>query len=247
MSLRLRETLRIATRRLGYGLLRTTSASPGPAHEVVVPTATYSPWNLDPLFLAAYERIRRHTLVDKYRCHELWSLVEQSAKTEGALLQVGVWRGGTGALIAARARACGIGDPVYLCDTFRGVVKAGTADPGYRGGEHADTARAVVERLVTELGLGGVEVLEGTFPEETGGRVTAERLRFCHVDVDVYQSGRDVLDWAWERLAPGGIVVLDDYGFRFCDGIVRLVEEERRRPGRVVVHNLNGHALIVKS
>ncbi len=241
------DALRILTRRLGYTLLRVTRASPGPAHELVVPTATYSPWNLDPLFLATYERIRRHTLVDKYRCHELWSLVEQSAKAEGALLQVGVWRGGTGALLAARARGCGIADPVYLCDTFRGVVKAGASDPGYRGGEHADTARGVVEWLVGALGLDGVVILEGIFPEETAARVAAPTFRFCHVDVDVYQSGRDVLDWVWERLSPGGIVVLDDYGFRFCDGIVRLVEEERRRPGRVVVHNLNGHAILVKA
>ena len=40
-------------------------------------------------------------MVDVYRCHELWTLAKQAAKVEGAILEVGVWRGGTGAILAA--------------------------------------------------------------------------------------------------------------------------------------------------
>jgi len=64
--------------------------------------------------------------------------------------------------------------------------------------------------------------------------------------VDVYQSAKDVFDWAWPRLARGGIVVFDDYGFRSCEGATRLVEEQRGHPDRVTLHNLNGHAVVVK-
>ena len=72
----------------------------GPDYEVVLPNATYSPWNLDRGFNAAYSKVQDATLVDKYRCFELWRLVEQSAKLEtGALIEIGVWRGGTAALI----------------------------------------------------------------------------------------------------------------------------------------------------
>ena len=73
----------------------------GPDYEVVLPNATYSPWNLDKGFNAAYSKVQDATLVDKYRCFEIWRLVEQSAKLEtGALIEIGVWRGGTAALIA---------------------------------------------------------------------------------------------------------------------------------------------------
>ena len=68
----------------------------GPEYEVVMPSATYSPWNLDKAFIAAYSQIKDATLVDKYRCFELWRLVEQCAKLDGgALIEIGVWRGGT--------------------------------------------------------------------------------------------------------------------------------------------------------
>ena len=62
---------------------RTTSL----AYEDLFPLATYSPWNIDQHFINAYDDIQHHTLVDKYRCYELWQLTEQSAKlSEGAIL-----------------------------------------------------------------------------------------------------------------------------------------------------------------
>ena len=62
----------------------------------------------------------------------------------------------------------------------------------------------------------------------------------------MYQSAQDVLSWVWPRLSIGGIVVFDDYGFRGCDGIARLVNEERQKNDRVFIHNLNGHAVLIK-
>ena len=49
------------------------------------------------------------------------------------------------------------------------------------------------------------------------------------------------------RLVLGGIVVYDDYGFQGCEGITRFVEEQRGLPDRLLLHNLNGHAIIVKT
>src|SRR5256885_2113779 len=69
-------------------------------HQAVLPFATYSPWLSDAEFNQVYQKARTHTLVDIYRCYELWSLAKQTEDVEGDLLEVGVWRGGTGAIIA---------------------------------------------------------------------------------------------------------------------------------------------------
>ena len=82
---------------VGYDLVRfPRSVQARKAYAPITPFATYSPWNLDPQFLETYEVIKQHTLVDLYRCFELWTLVEQSAKVPGSIIEVGVWRGGTG-------------------------------------------------------------------------------------------------------------------------------------------------------
>lgn len=214
---------------------------------VVSPQATYRPWTKDSEFQKVYAAIRSSTLVDEYRCFELWNLVEQSAKLDrGALIEIGVWRGGTGALIGAQAVRCGLEDTVYLCDTFKGVVKAGPMDSAYEGGEHSDTTLQGVEELLRKMSLRNVKILSGIFPDETGDDVTDDQFRFCHIDVDVYLSAKDIVDWVWHRMVNDGIIVFDDYGFYSCDGITKYVESHMNGSDRLFMHNLNGHAVVIK-
>ena len=49
------------------------------------------------------------------------------------------------------------------------------------------------------------------------------------------------------RLVTGGLIVLDDYGFKGCEGVTRFVNEQRLKPDRLVLHNLNGHAVAIKT
>jgi O-methyltransferase len=164
----------------------------------------------------------------------------------GAVLEVGVWRGGSGALMASRLKGLGVEDPVFLCDTWTGVVKTGPLDTYYYDGKHSDTSRETVEALLARMDLPNVTLLHGVFPEETGQVIADQRLRLCHIDVDVYQSAHDVFEWAWPRLSVGGIVVFDDYGCPATPGVTRLVEQQRGLPDRLLFHNLNGHGIIVK-
>ena len=126
-------------------------------------------------------------------------------------------------------------------------MKAGEEDPCYNGGEHADTSRRSVEALFYDtLELDNIEILGGIFPEETGGKVENLKFRFCHIDVDVYLSTKDVTEWIWERLVPGGIVVYDDYGGDTTPGVARYVDTQLPLKDRIVLHNLNGHAIVIK-
>jgi len=234
--------------RQGYGVRFYKKREEKPGYEFCFPKATYAPWSTDGAFREFYAQVRPNTLVDVYRCYELWQLVAESRHVPGVLIEVGVWKGGTAAVIARRARDCGIREPLYACDTFRGVVKAGPKDSSYRGGEHGDASREEVSRLLDGLRLDNVTILEGVFPDDTahliGDRDRA--VRFCHIDVDVYDSARDIFSWLWPRLSPGGMVVFDDYGFDATDGITRLVNEMRGRDDRLVIHNVNGHGIVVK-
>jgi O-methyltransferase len=216
------------------------------AHELAFPISTYAPWLADREFRRIYQSVKRNTLVDIWRLYELWTLVAELLAIPGSILEVGVWRGGSGALMAARAAAAGIEDTVFLCDTWSGVVKTGEIDTYYRDGKHDNTSRETVKALITKLGLGNVRLLEGVFPDQTAAEIADCRLRLVHVDVDVYQSARDVFEWAWPRLSPGGVVVFDDYGFPACPGVTQFVDEQRGLDDRLVLHNLNGHGIVIK-
>lgn len=216
------------------------------AHAMAYPISSYAPWQADEEFQRVHRRIKRNTLVDVWRCHELWSLLGELVEIPGDVLEVGVWRGGSGALMASRAEQLSIDAEVFLCDTWEGIVKTGPTDIYYHDGKHDDTSKEIVERLVTEMGLTRVHLLQGIFPDDTGAAVAQRQLRLAHIDVDVYQSAKDVFDWAWPRLSPGGVAVFDDYGFPATPGVTQLVNEQRGMDDRIVLHNLNGHGLILK-
>lgn len=243
----IRSSIKWVINKLGFEIYQIRGFS-DKNYERITPYASYAPWNKDNSFLTIYKTISSFTLVDKYRCFELWMLIQQCEKLEsGSIIEVGVWRGGTGALIAKQAKNCGISDPVYLCDTFTGVVKAEAKDLYYKGGEHADTSCEIVEKLLfNKLLLDNVQIMQGIFPEETAHKIENEKFRFCHIDVDVYQSAKDIVDWVWARMVRGGIIVYDDYGFSGPIGITEYVEEQIPYKDRLVLYNLNGHAIIIK-
>ena len=220
---------------------------------VVQPVANYRPWDVDADFQAIYDTVRDNTMVDIYRLWVLWVLALRVPS--GSVLEIGSWRGGSGAILAAASAthvssdgSDGPARAVYLADTFAGVVKAGERDSYYRGGEHANTDPDMVHEFLNSLDLGWVELLVGVFPDETGSRIERHRFSLCHIDVDVYQSARDAFQWVWSRMVAGGVVVFDDYGFYGCEGVTACVEEIMvEMPEATVVPNLTGQAVVVKT
>src|SRR5262249_20387176 len=63
---------------------------PDVPHEPINATATYAPWRLDHDFQEAFGLICEHTLVDIYRCYELWTFAGRNVP--GNIIEVGVWR-----------------------------------------------------------------------------------------------------------------------------------------------------------
>lgn len=215
-------------------------------HTTLLSAATYSPWRTDVEFRRVYGEVGSATLLDEMRLYELWRLAGQVGHLEGDAIEVGCWRGGAGCMIATRIAAQAPEARTFLCDTFSGVVKAGAHDPTYVGGEHADASAAGVEALARRLGLDSVRVLTGIFPEETGPAVEDRRFRFAHIDLDVYQGSRDAFTWLVPRLVVGAVVVFDDYSFALTGGVRAFVDELEGHEDFVVVHNLNGHAVVVR-
>ena len=217
------------------------------SHQNIVSYSTYSPWLDDKEFVGTYNKIKNNTLVDIYRCFELWNFIKRNKHLEGDILEVGVWRGGTGCIMAKSAQ---LFSPckIYLADTFKGVVKAGEKDTIYKGGEHSDTSVSIVKDLLKELKISNTELLIGIFPGEVFLPKSPKKslIKLCHIDVDTYQSAKEIFINIWPNITKGGAVVFDDYGFWGCEGITTLCNEISVSDG-IFIHNLNGHGIFIKS
>lgn len=134
---------------------------------------------------------------------------------------------------------------IFLVDTFQGVVKAGKMDTQYKGGEHSDTTQETVQALMISLTIHNVQLFKGIYPDEV--LINPENgLRLCHIDVDTYQSAKEVMNQVWPMINKGGAVVFDDYGFWGCDGVTRFCNEVQLKDA-IFLYNLNGHAIFIKT
>jgi O-methyltransferase len=206
----------------------------------------FSPWLSDNEFNNIYNQVENYTLLGKLKSYVLWELVKETNSLKGAIIEVGVWRGGSGLLIGKQAGHSINSSTLYLCDTFTGVVKTGEKDTFYKGGEHANTSIEIVEELFKKFEVKNIKILKGIFPEETCNFINDAVFKFCHIDVDAYQSTKDIFEWIWPKMVTGGIILIDDYGYYRCDGVIKFVNEEKFKPDRIVINNWVGQAIIIK-
>lgn len=202
-----------------------------------------SPWITDKKFSKIYDKIRKHTLVDRVRCYHLYLLSHQIKKLPGDILEVGTWRGGTAGIFTQLLPK----KTVYLADTFRGVVKSSKWEH-YKDKAHSDTSEKLVRNFLTKnLGVSNFEILNGIFPEDTGRKVDTKKFSMVYLDVDVYQSTKDAFEYVWEKITNGGIVIFDDYGMvSACEGISKFVHEIKNDKDKLFIPNLNGQAYVIK-
>lgn len=185
---------------------------------------------------------------------------------QGAILECGVWRGGSMMLVANELQA--LGDTqrdIYLCDTFTGMTEPTEHDRDWTGATatqrlSADEAIretsymwciASLEDVQKNLTFTGypperlhyvVGPVEETLPLQAPSQIALLRL-----DTDWYESTAHELKHLYDRVVPGGIIIIDDYGH--WKGARRAVDEFiKTRAEPIFLHRIDLTArMIVKS
>jgi O-methyltransferase len=209
----------------GYFRLRTWLGSRGRT----VPDAGlyrpfFSPWDGLPPFEEHYQAVKKHTMVSRDRCHVLWRTLQQGLRLEGDVVECGVFRGGTALLAARTIAAAGQGGyrALHLFDSFEGMGGNISDDDSFRPGDFGRTSAEHVRGLLGPYPF--VEMHVGFIPDTFAG-LELGRIAWAHVDLDLYESIRDAIDYLYPRLAPGAFLIFDDYGFPSCPGARRAVDE----------------------
>lgn len=142
---------------------------------------------------------------------------DELAGVRGSVVEIGVWKGET-ALELCKAFP---GDRVHLFDTFSGMPDLAIPIDSHKAGDFHDTSVAEVERRLHGRSF---QIHEGIFPESAADW-NGEKIKFCHVDVDLYRSTLDAYSWAWDRMEAGGVILDDDYAHCRCAGARQAVDE----------------------
>ncbi len=160
---------------------------------------------------------------DLNRFYGLTLILDQIIKEglRGDVAELGVYKGNTATMLADLARR--IGGTAYLLDTFEGFRAEDLegVDANKRM-EFSDTSLAQVMELV---GSEATRFVQGYFPA-TASQIPGDAT-FClvHIDCDLYAPFCSALEFFYDRLIPGGFLVMHDYSSLHWDGAERAVDE----------------------
>jgi hypothetical protein len=137
----------------------------------------------------------------------------------GDLVETGVWRGGAAIFMRAVLAAYGDQDRlVWAADSFEGLpAPDGDRYPADTGSRlHANPYLAVsLEEVRANFERYGllderVRFLKGWFRDSLPN-APIEQIAVLRLDGDLYESTMDALTHLYEKVSPGGFVIIDDY------------------------------------
>lgn len=167
------------------------------------------PANTEPYRLEAFRLIRQTrqetsmVLLDP-EAYSIYSAAKRTAKVPGDIAEVGVYKGGSARLI------CEVKGKrkLHLFDTFEGLPGNCTPWDGEFGSGGFAASFEQVSGYLSRFPE--VHFYKGFFPQTASG-LEELRFSFVHLDVDLYQSTKDSLEWFYPRLNRGGVLVSHDY------------------------------------
>jgi O-methyltransferase len=184
------------------------------------------------------------TMTSTERMYALWRAANYVSRNEvsGAFVECGVWRGGSSMLAAHTFRNCGdLSRDLWLYDTFEGMPEPEFVDVERHSGKTAATImkeqeripgenvwciadREIVERNMRSTGYPAdrIHYVTGRV-EDTLKNEGPDEISLLRLDTDFYKSTMVELEVLWPRLSPGGILIVDDYGW--WEGARKAVDE----------------------
>jgi O-methyltransferase len=227
------------TRLTGYRFVRAPDASngrppkPKPAAEPKPPRKLKAelPGDYDDAGKAIIHAVRPYTMTSHEKLYALILATRyvHAHKIPGDVVECGVWRGGS--MHAAARTLAELNDTsrdLHLFDTFEGMPPPTEKDERHDGTPAAELLAmrsrdhdvwAVATLDDVQEGFEQVPypkervhfhkgMVEETIPERA-----PEQISILRLDTDWYESTKHELEHLYPRLSPGGVLLIDDYGW----------------------------------
>lgn len=201
------------------------------------------PYDLSELQKKILAKVEPYTMTSPERIAVLVDAVRhiEANGIKGDIVECGVWRGGSSMAIAETLMAGGSTERhLWLYDTFDGMSAPTNEDTSYDGESAADQLARTVKNedrtiwcvsplddvrdnmAATSYPAGKITLVKGKVEDTIPGTIP-ESIALLRLDTDWYESTRHELEQLYPRLAKGGILIIDDYGF--WQGARKAVDE----------------------
>jgi O-methyltransferase len=217
------------------------------------------------LDLQIMSAIQAYTMTAPARVWALLNAIQYISENhiEGDFCECGVWRGGSSMAAALKLKAAGNLRRLWLYDTFSGMSEPSIYDKcrtpavqvyrEWKKHQHGDALNEwcfasldEVRRNIKSTGypMDLVRFVVGKVEETLSVPSNIpETIALLRLDTDWYESTKAELEALYEKLSPGGVLILDDYGH--WEGVRRAVDEFfASRPHKILLDRIDQGARI---
>lgn len=173
-------------------------------------------------FASLVRQVRpRYAILSTEKLLNLFNSVREidSKKTKGDIVECGVWNGGSSAVMAAAhyyTQETSVDRNIWLLDSFQGLPPPGEKDGSierdryFEGWNKGQVEKVIEVFSKINIPMQNVNIVPGWF-DITLKRTKFEDIALLHIDCDWYDSVKLVFDKLYQKVVPGGIIVIDDY------------------------------------
>ena len=171
----------------------------------------------------------------------LYSIVKSQSILDGEMAEVGVFQGGSSKIICEAKK----NRILHLFDTFSGLPKVTEKDTHFgikywKDNQFDNTSEDTVKKYLSQYD--NVFTYSGKFPETTS-LIQGKKFSFVHLDVDLYESTKNCLEYFFPNLVKGGIILTHDY---HTQGVKTAFDEFLKNKSLPIIELSGSQCMIVK-
>lgn len=156
---------------------------------------------------------------NEWRVHTALWAATQAARLEGDFVECGVHTGIYSGAVMTWLDFARLPRRFYLFDTWQGIPAEQVSEEERRFGvlemnrkyQNGDTLHADAVKKFSRWP--NAVVVRGRVPETLAEMQASEKVAYVSIDMNVAAAEIAAADFLWPRLVPGGLMLLDDYGW----------------------------------
>ncbi len=171
----------------------------------------------------------------------LWSIYQSlkyidNEKIEGDIVECGVYNGNTLAFIGEINDELNLNKRIWGYDTFNGFVENSFSDKDldFKTGNKVKHVSSDIYYSLNEVKKNIIQnnnknfqkyiLIEGDILETLNIKDNVpNKISFLRLDTDIYKTTKKQLEVLYDKLVPGGVLHIDDYGI--CPGVKTAVDD----------------------